>query len=73
MDALVDRVKRLNAGLLVVSLLDTLVLGASTSADLARDVLRALAAVAAERRIAVLVAHDSLRRGGADRGVVADP
>jgi len=66
MDALVDRVQRLNAGLLVVSPLDTLVQGASTSAELTRDVLRALAHVAVERRIAFLVVHD------APRGV-ADP
>ena len=73
MDALIDRVKRLNAGLLVVSTPDALVSGASTSAELGRDALRVLAGVAAKHRIAVLVAHDSLRRGGADRGVVADP
>ena len=40
MDARLDRVQRINAGLLVVSLLDTLVVGASTSADPARDVDR---------------------------------
>ena len=38
--ALVDRVKRLNAGLLVVSTLDALVFGAFTSTDLAGRVAR---------------------------------
>ena len=45
---------------------DALVFGAFTSADLARDVLHVLAAVAAKHRIAVLVVHDSPRSGGAD-------
>ena len=66
MDAHLDRVQRTNAGLLVVSTLDSLVAGASISAELARDALRALAAVAAKRRIAVLLVHDSPRSGGAD-------
>ena len=66
MDAHLDRVKRLNAGLLVVSTLDALAPRASAVSDVARDALRVLATVAAERRIAVLVAHGSPRRGGAD-------